>query len=192
MNKFQDIIDGGEAQTQRDMDSIHRLHGKAFTVVRRVKGLECLVDALDLVQKDHQSVLLDGEQALAIVSGIWDAVDAARELDKAFSVVVDAHDERANSDASVATAGADPLLAFIERWEAEEKACAALSDSDFDAEWDRRNAPFAAAAKEGTLPRATTAAGAASALRRALRDADLSPSERGQMNAALSFLEAAA
>ncbi len=88
------------------------------------------------------------------------------------------------------TASTDPCLAFVGGWNAVSKQCAAIRNEEVDAFYKERCLPFEKTAAFGTVPAATTAAGAAAALEKVIAFGDLERQDENLIRAALAYLEA--
>ncbi|ALN75819.1 hypothetical protein [Aureimonas sp. AU20] len=90
---------------------------------------------------------------------------------------------------SAADAAADPCLAFVTGWEEAGEHCGKLLDEDIDGYWESYVRPFEEIATYGTIPAATSAEGAATALRKALAFGDMEQQDANLVRAALAYLE---
>lgn len=91
-------------------------------------------------------------------------------------------------------AGYDPLMAFLTKWDrviAEYEAGRRGTEGD-DVFWQAHVAPMEDQCSSGCLPDATTAEGAAAAIRKALSYGDMERQDANLVRSALAFLEAQA
>ena len=84
---------------------------------------------------------------------------------------------------------ANPCLAFVTTWTAMADACDSAPNDAKDAFYDAHCHPFEIAALEGRVPDATTAKGAATALRKILEFDDIEGQDITLLRAALAYLE---
>lgn len=93
---------------------------------------------------------------------------------------------------SAAEASSDPCLAFVQKWNSVQIECDSVSDEAVDAFYEREVVTFEQIATYGTIPAATTAEGAAAALRKALAFGDMEKQDANLVRAALAYLEGGA
>ncbi|WP_168990385.1 hypothetical protein [Aureimonas flava] len=91
-----------------------------------------------------------------------------------------------------AEAAADPCLAFVTAWDAASDQLAAAPHDAQEDVWKARCEPFDRAAFRGEIPAATTAAGAAAAIRKAINFGDMQEQDEALVRAALAYLDGAA
>ncbi len=91
-----------------------------------------------------------------------------------------------------AETAADPCLAFVAAWNAAFGSCAAATDDASADVWIAQCQPFDRAAFLGEIPAATTAAGAAAAIRKAINFGDMQQQDEALLRAALAYLDGAA
>lgn len=85
----------------------------------------------------------------------------------------------------------DPILAFIQRWDAviADYESVRRSAEEENALWKANIAPMEDRCTRGDIPNATTAEGAAAAIRKALSFNDMEPQDANLVRSALAFLE---
>ncbi len=127
------------------------------------------VAAVRFVAEDHDWVQTDHARVLNAVLGFLDTVQPA------------------SMPAHVTTIGlpaTDPLLAFLNNW----TGLVSQPASEDITFWKEHVAPIEKTVRDGPLPAATTAAGAAAALEQALSFGDMEAQDANLVQAALAFL----